>query len=92
MKTIINIVASGIIASWIAFFAVFSIQNITAVSLQFLFLKSIDIPIGVLLAFLFGIGIVIGSILPLFLPRSNKNKSSSRTRSIEADDPLENWQ
>jgi lipopolysaccharide assembly protein A len=73
MKTIINIVASGIIASWIAFFAVFSIQNITAVSLQFLFLKSIDIPIGVLLAFLFGIGIVIGSILPLFLPRSSDN-------------------
>jgi uncharacterized integral membrane protein len=92
MKTIANIIASGIIASWIAFFAVFSIQNITAVSLQFLSLKSINIPIGVLLAFLFGIGTVIGSILPLFLPRFKKNKSSSRTRLIEADDPLENWQ
>jgi lipopolysaccharide assembly protein A len=91
VKTISNILASGIIASWIAFFAVFSIQNIGNVSLQFLSLRSIDIPIGVLLAFIFGFGTVIGSCLPIFFTKSPKIGGSSRSRSNDLDDPLENW-
>jgi uncharacterized integral membrane protein len=91
VKTIFNILVSGIIASWIAFFAVFSIQNISSVSLQFLTLRSIDIPIGVILAFVFGIGTVVGSILPVFLPKLKQDNRSSRSKLIEADDPLENW-
>ncbi len=91
MKIIFNILISGIIASWIAFFAVFSIQNIGNISLQFLMLRSIDIPVGVVLAFVFGIGTVFGSILPIFLPKPKQNKRSSRSQLIDADDPLENW-
>jgi lipopolysaccharide assembly protein A len=91
MKIIFNIIVSGIIASWIAFFAVFSIQNIGNISLQFLMLRSINIPVGVVLAFVFGIGTVVGSILPIFLPKSKQNNRSSRSKLIDADDPLENW-
>lgn len=91
MKTIFNILTSGIIASWIAFFAIFSIQNISSVSLQFLTLRSIDVPIGVVLAFVFGIGTVVGSILPIFLPKPKQNNRSSRHRLVDVDDPLENW-
>ncbi len=62
------IVAFLIIAIGMVFMAVISIQNITAISLQFLFFRSVEIPLGVLLAFSFSVGLILGAIAPFVKP------------------------
>ena len=68
MKTITNLFSSLIMVGWIVSFAIFSIQNVQPVSVKFLFFNSINLPIGVLLAFSVSIGILAGAIAPLWLP------------------------
>lgn len=57
--------------------AIFSIQNIEAVSLKFLTLRSIDIPVGILLAFASAIGIFLGALIPALFTRK-KNRRAQR--------------
>lgn len=76
MRTIANFFNSLIMAGWIGAIAIFSIQNIQAVSLQFLGFRSIQIPVGVLLAFFVGIGMVLGSLLPLLWQRRKRVRRS----------------
>jgi hypothetical protein len=62
--------------------------------------KSIEFPLGVLLSFCFGGGLLLGGIIPFFL-RSKKTQSRGGTTLprenrrnadyFEEDDPLENW-
>ena len=54
--------------------AIFSIQNIEAVSLEFLTLKSIDIPVGVLLAFASASGIFLGALIPALFARKKARR------------------
>lgn len=61
---------SLIIALWVSIIPVFSIQNITPVSIKFIVFESIKIPVGVLLSFSAGGGMLIGGILPLFFSKS----------------------
>ncbi|MGF1478503.1 MAG: lipopolysaccharide assembly protein LapA domain-containing protein [Cyanophyceae cyanobacterium] len=82
MKILANLIISAIVAAWIGAIAVFSIQNIEPVSLQFLLFETIELPIGVLLAFCLGIGLVIGAIVPLLWQRK---KSARRQRDPEFD-------
>lgn len=63
MKLVSNFLTSLIVAGWIATIAVFSIQNITAVSLKFLAFESIKLPVGVLLSLSIGVGMIVGAIL-----------------------------
>ena len=63
MKFIANFVSGLIMAGLIGAIAVFSIQNIQPVSLQFFSWRSIQLPVGVLLAFCLGIGIILGSLI-----------------------------
>ena len=63
MKFIANFVSGLIMAGLIGAIAVFSIQNIQLVSLQFFSWRSIQLPVGVLLAFCLGIGIILGSLI-----------------------------
>lgn len=72
MKIIINLISSSFLAGWIITMAVFSIQNINPVVLRFFTWESLKLPIGVLLAFCVGLGLVLGSLLPLLLPKSKK--------------------
>jgi lipopolysaccharide assembly protein A len=72
MKIISNLLSGLLVAGWIGAIAIFSIQNIQGISLQFLNFASINVPIGVLLAFSVGIGMIIGAILPLFWQKSSK--------------------
>jgi uncharacterized integral membrane protein len=65
VKFITNLLSYLIIAFWVGFFAIFSIQNIQAVSLKFLVLESVKLPVGVLLAFSLGVGLVLGAFTPL---------------------------
>ena len=62
MKHFTYLVTTIIIAFWLSLIAIFSIQNITDISLKFLVFKSIKLPIGVLLSFCIGGGMVLGSL------------------------------
>lgn len=65
MKTFANFLSSLIVAGWIGAIALLSIQNIKPVSLRFLYFESIEIPVGLVLAFSVGLGTIGGAILPL---------------------------
>ncbi|MGK7883698.1 MAG: lipopolysaccharide assembly protein LapA domain-containing protein [Crocosphaera sp.] len=75
LKGLTNVIVAVIIAFWIGAIAIFSIQNVTAVSLKFLFWESIQLPIGVLLSFCLGGGLIIGGFFPfLFKPSKRRRK------------------
>ena len=67
-KFIPPIISSIILALWISGIAILSVQNATPISLKFIGLQSIQLPVGVILSFSVGIGLIISSILlpPLF--------------------------
>jgi uncharacterized integral membrane protein len=65
MKTIANLLTSLALAAWIGAIAILSIQNITPISLKFLNYETIQIPIGIVLAFSVGIGAIAGSLVPI---------------------------
>lgn len=62
------IIACLILAMAMVFIAVLSIQNITAISLQFLGFQSVEIPLGVLLTVSFSLGLILGAIIPFVKP------------------------
>ena len=76
MKFAANLISSLILASLIGAVAIFSIQNIQPVALQFFSFRSIQLPIGVLLTFCLGIGIILGSLISA----SFGSKKKSRVR------------
>jgi uncharacterized integral membrane protein len=65
MKTFVNLLTSLIVAGWISAIAILSIQNFTPVSLKFLSFETIQLPIGIVLAFSVGVGVIGGSIAPI---------------------------
>jgi uncharacterized integral membrane protein len=65
MRTLANLLISIVLAAWIAAIALLSIQNITPISLQFLALQTIQIPLGLVLAFSVGVGVMGGAIAPV---------------------------
>ena len=69
MKSITRLLNSLIVAIFIVAIAIFSIQNIEDVSLKFLTFESITIPLGVLLAFFSGVGMILGWLIPLLFSR-----------------------
>lgn len=68
MKRLAIITAFLIIAIGMVIISVISIQNISAISVQFLIYRSVQIPFGVLLVFSFSVGLVLGAILPALFP------------------------
>ena len=58
MKTLANLLTSLIVASWVVAIAILSVQNATPVSLRFLTFQSIQLPVGLVLAFSAGLGII----------------------------------
>ena len=58
MKTLANILISIIVAFWVMAIALLSVQNAAPVSLKFLTFQSIQIPVGLLLAFSASVGLV----------------------------------
>ncbi len=79
MKNFTNLINTIIIALWLGAIAIFSIQNITEVSLKFLTFESIKLPVGVLLSFCVGGGMVVGSLVPL-LWKSPKRSTRRRSK------------
>lgn len=64
MKTFTNLLTSTILAGWISAIAIISVQNYTAVSVKFLSFESIEMPVGIVLGFAVGVGLVCGAIAP----------------------------
>lgn len=65
MKTISALLICVILAAWVGAIAILSVQNATPVQLYFLGLQSIQMPVGVVLAFSVAIGTIAGAIAPL---------------------------
>ena len=84
LKLFTNLIVAVLIAFWIGAIAIFSIQNITTVSLKFLFWESIKLPIGVLLSFCAGGGFILGSFIP-FLFKPPKRRTKRRINSPRDD-------
>lgn len=98
MKIIINFLQALIIAFWLVIIPILSIQNITEVSLQFLFFESIKLPVGIMLSWSAAAGMIIGAILPVFwIKKSKKRKPNSYIREDvdyfdeEEEDPIFDW-
>ncbi|HAZ48890.1 MAG TPA: DUF1049 domain-containing protein [Cyanobacteria bacterium UBA11369] len=71
MKSIVNLIACLILAVWAIAIAIFSVQNATPVSLRMLGFESIQMPVGVVLVFSGGIGVMLGAIALLVFGRAN---------------------
>lgn len=67
MKALAVLLTSLLLTGWISAIAILAIQNFSPVSLRFLGFQSINIPVGLVLAFSVGIGILGTAIAqPLF--------------------------
>ncbi|MEO1339973.1 MAG: lipopolysaccharide assembly protein LapA domain-containing protein [Cyanobacteria bacterium J06635_13] len=75
MKSFTSLLSSLILAIMLVAIAIFSIQNIQDVSLQFLTFRSIDIPVGVLLAFCSAVGMILSALLPILFSRRKARRS-----------------
>lgn len=76
MKSLARLLNSLVFASLILAISIFSIQNIQDVSVKFLVWESITIPVGVLLAFCCGIGLILGWFISLLFARSRRTRRS----------------
>lgn len=83
MKTIPLLGISFLVAIWVSAIGILSVQNAMPVSLNLLFLKSIQMPIGVVLALGLSAGALAGAVLqPLW---SLSDSPSSRRPQFRAD-------
>jgi uncharacterized integral membrane protein len=80
MKVIAPILTSLIVGILAGASAILSVQNATPISLKFLNYQSIQLPIGVILAFSFAVGAIVASILVgiLFSKDSKKQQQSEQ--------------
>jgi len=67
MKTLPILLISLIIATWVGAIAILSVQNFTPVVLNLLAFQSVEIPVGLVLAFSVGIGMIGMAIAQLLI-------------------------
>lgn len=79
MKTFVNLLTSIVVAGWVMGIAILSVQNAEPVSLRFLNFRSVQIPVGLVLAFCAVVGIIGTALLqPLWgLAVSGQRNSDS---------------
>lgn len=72
---------SLLLSLWISAIAILSVQNATPVSLKFLLFESVQIPVGILLAFSASLGLLAGLLI---LPWGRGNGSPfSQTEDLD---------
>lgn len=77
MKTIANLLTSIILACWVVAIALLSVQNATPVSLKLLTFESIQLPIGLVMAFSASLGIIAMALTqPLWSLASSRADNS----------------
>ncbi len=96
MNNFSSFLISIILAAFLIIFSIFSIQNITLVSLKFFIFQSINFPIGIILSLTFSMGILLGNILPFLFFSGTKSSEKSKKKkptkiSQEENDPLFDW-
>ncbi len=75
MKSLSTFLTALILAAWMGTIAILSVQNFSPVSLRFLQFESFQLPIGLVLAFSTGLGIVGMALLqPLLSGSSYEDK------------------
>ena len=74
MKSFTNLLSSLILAIAIMAIAIFSIQNVDDVSVEFLNLESITVPVGILLVFCSAIGMILSWFIPLLFSRQKTRR------------------
>ncbi|MDM9383772.1 LapA family protein [Chlorogloeopsis sp. ULAP01] len=84
MKSFATLVTIIVIAVWVVAVAILSVQNATPVSLRFLTFQSIQLPVGLLLAFCAGVGMIgMALIQPLWGIADSGERSSTREDDTE---------
>lgn len=83
MKTIANLLTALIVAGWVVAIAILSVQNATPVSLRFLTFQSIQLPVGLVLAFSASVGIVGTALLQPLWGLAGSGQRSSQTEDDE---------
>lgn len=78
MKNISKFLISVVMAVWVIAIALISVQNATLVRLKFLSFQSIQIPVGLVLAFCVGVGLVGVTVLQPLWGLSDSRKGNSR--------------
>lgn len=79
MTNFANLLTSIVIALWVMAIAILSVQNAQPVSLKFLTFQSIPIPIGLVLAFCAGVGIVSMALLQPLWGIAGSNQSNRQS-------------
>ena len=75
MKSFTSLLSSLILAISFVAIAIFSIQNIQDASIKFITFESITVPVGVLLAFCYALGMVLGALIPILFTRRKTRRS-----------------
>ena len=83
MKTFANLLTSIVVAFWVVAIAILSVQNASPVILKFLTFQSIQIPVGLVLAFSAGVGIIGMALLQPLWGLAGSGQSKLRSE----DDP-----
>ncbi|MBD6616857.1 LapA family protein [Komarekiella sp. 'clone 1'] len=78
MKTLAPFLISLVVAIWVVAIAIISVQNATPVSLKFLTFQSIQIPLGLVLAFSAGLGLIGMAVLQPFWVLAGSGRGNSR--------------
>lgn len=89
MNTFTNLLTALVLASWVSAIAILSVQNATLISLKFLVFQSIQLPLGVVLGFSTGVGLVAGVIVPFlwqFSGSQAENQQFEDTGKYDEDD------
>ncbi len=75
----INLLICLILSLWVSAIAILSVQNVAPVSLQFLFFRSIELPVGVVLALSMSAGLLGVAVAQLLWKLVNRQSDSSPT-------------
>lgn len=76
MKGLASFLISTLAAAWLVVAAIVSVQNYTPVSLRFLNQQSFELPLGLVLAFSTGIGLLGATFIKPLLGLSGSNESN----------------
>lgn len=80
MRTLANLLTIVILAGWVVAIAIISVQNATPVALRFLTFQSIQLPVGLVLAFSAALGMLAVALTqPVWSVGSKRN-------TLESDD------
>lgn len=78
MRIIANLLTSLFLAIWVVVIAILSVQNATPVSLKFLTFQSIQLPVGLVLAFSSGLGIIGMALTQPIWSLTNSQRGNSQ--------------